>query len=42
MDIRGKRVLITGASIGIGEALAERFAREGAQGCTGGAAQQML
>ena len=31
VDLRGKRVLITGASSGIGEAGAERFAREGAE-----------
>ncbi len=31
IDLRGKRVLITGASSGIGEAGAERFAREGAE-----------
>ncbi len=30
MELRGKRVLITGASRGIGEALAERFAESGA------------
>ncbi len=30
MDLRGRRVLITGASRGIGEALAHRFASEGA------------
>ncbi len=31
IDLRGKRVLITGASSGIGEAGAERFAAEGAE-----------
>jgi NAD(P)-dependent dehydrogenase (short-subunit alcohol dehydrogenase family) len=31
IPLRGKRVLITGASSGIGEAGAERFAREGAE-----------
>src|SRR4051794_41669705 len=31
MELRGRRVLITGASRGIGEALARRFATEGAQ-----------
>lgn len=31
IDLRGKRVLITGASSGIGEAGAERFAKEGAE-----------
>ena len=31
VNLRGKRVLITGASSGIGEAGAERFAREGAE-----------
>jgi NAD(P)-dependent dehydrogenase (short-subunit alcohol dehydrogenase family) len=31
MSFRGKRVLITGASSGIGEAGAERFAKEGAE-----------
>ena len=31
VSLRGKRVLITGASSGIGEAGAERFAREGAE-----------
>ena len=31
ISLRGKRVLITGASSGIGEAGAERFAREGAE-----------
>ncbi|HEX4819230.1 MAG TPA: SDR family NAD(P)-dependent oxidoreductase [Acidimicrobiales bacterium] len=30
MDVRGRRVLITGASRGIGESLARRFAAEGA------------
>lgn len=30
IDLRGKRILITGASSGIGEAAAEQFAREGA------------
>src|SRR4051794_22791445 len=30
MELRGKRVLITGASRGIGEAFAHRFASEGA------------
>lgn len=30
VDLRGKRVLLTGASSGIGEAAAERFAAEGA------------
>src|SRR5690349_18104593 len=30
MELRGKRVLITGASRGIGEALARRFVTEGA------------
>jgi len=30
MDVRGRRVLITGASRGIGESLAKRFAAEGA------------
>ena len=30
ITLRGKRVLITGASSGIGEAGAERFAAEGA------------
>ena len=31
MDLQGRRVLITGASRGIGEALARRFSMEGAQ-----------
>src|SRR3954451_8613424 len=31
MELRGKRVLITGASRGIGDALARRFAAAGAQ-----------
>lgn len=31
MDIHNKRILITGSSKGIGKALAERFAKEGAQ-----------
>ena len=31
IPLRGKRVLITGASSGIGEAGAQRFAREGAE-----------
>jgi len=31
VDLRGKRVLITGASSGIGEAGAERFAKDGAE-----------
>ena len=31
VQLRGKRVLITGASSGIGEAGAERFAKEGAE-----------
>lgn len=31
IDLRGKRVLVTGASSGIGEAGAERFAAAGAQ-----------
>ena len=32
MDIEGKSIIITGAASGIGKALAERFAREGAEG----------
>jgi NAD(P)-dependent dehydrogenase (short-subunit alcohol dehydrogenase family) len=31
IDLRGKRVLLTGASSGIGESAAEQFGREGAQ-----------
>ena len=30
VDLRGKRILLTGASSGIGEAAAEKFAAEGA------------
>ena len=30
VDLRGKRILLTGASSGIGEAAAERFAAQGA------------
>ena len=33
LHLRGKRVLITGASKGIGAAAAEAFAEEGATSC---------
>ena len=30
MRLKNKRILITGASVGIGSAIAERFSKEGA------------
>merc|ERR1711991_672414 len=33
MNVKGKKVLISGASTGIGKGTAEAFAKKGAKGC---------
>jgi NAD(P)-dependent dehydrogenase (short-subunit alcohol dehydrogenase family) len=42
VDLRGKRILLTGASSGIGEAAAEKFARRGARVVVAARRQEML
>lgn len=42
VDLSGKRVLLTGASSGIGEAAAEKFARRGAMVVVVARRQEML
>src|SRR4029077_13853795 len=42
VDLTGKRILLTGASSGIGEAAAEKFARRGARGVVVARRQELL